>query len=209
MQERRFATPQDVRLRLNETYVKYKNDYFFAVQDPADNTTALLLFGIVGNNHLMTIDANDPGLDVSSPPLGYVQYPTWEGCIFISRLPLRRQNQAVRGDSVVTYNVWTGLQVPTSRNHLRQEGFLHNLQGNFPSYNGVVTSIVKNKDRTVARAFDRCFCVLYDGAKAILQYNCTNIGSIDLESRAVTLSSEHNHSVFTMRLAELGVPVAD
>ena len=209
MQEKRFSTPQDVRLRLNETYVKYKNDYFFAAQSPADETTALLLFSIVGNSHLMTIDANDPDLDVSSPPLGYTQYPTWEGCVFISRLPLRSQNQAVRGDSIAVYDVRNGLQVPTSRNHLRQEGFLHNLKGIFPNYDGVITSIIKNKDRTVARAFDRCFCILYDGAKAILQYNCTNIGSIDLDSRVVSLSPEHNHSVFTMRLAELGVSVAD
>lgn len=209
MEEKRFATPQDVRLRLNETFLKYGTDYFYALQKQEDVNTNLQLYSITGKKHLLTIDANDPELDVSSLPLGYVQYPNWESAVFMSRLPFRRQNQSVNVNSVAIIDVWSGRQHLTSRDYFHQEGFLQNLQGNFPSYSGVITSVMKNRDKRISRAFDRCFCVLSDGPKTYLQYNCTEIGEINLETKIIHLRPEHNHSVFTMRLAELGAVCAD
>lgn len=211
--EKRFATPADVRMRLNETFVRYKGEYYFATQSPEDQDTKLQLRLVHDKALVCVIDANDPDLDVSSLPLGYVQFRSWNECIFMSRLPYRRQRQAVSIDSVAVYGVFNIAQYPPVRDYFHQKFFINNLKGEFPTYDAVVSSIKANTGKDtekIARAFDRCFCILYSkGSDVLLQYNCTNIGKINLETKVVTLLPEHNHSVFTMKLAELGVPVAE
>lgn len=213
--EKRFATTADVRMRLNETFVKYKTEYFYATANGREEEgTKLELRTIEGKSLVMVIDANDPSLEVSSLPLGYVQFPSWNECVFMSRLPYRRQKQAVSVDSVAVYSVFNGRQFPPIRDYFHQKFFAQNLRGEFPEFSDVISSIRANKIKgavdKIARAFDRCFCVLYQvGKDTILQYNCTNIGTVDLDTKIVTLLPEHNHSVFTIRLAELGVQVAE
>lgn len=211
MPEVRFATAADVRMRLHDTFLRYKNNHYYALHPgPEDRTINLILNDIVTKKPVITIDANDPELDVTSPPLGYVQYPKWNDCVFISRIPFRRQKQGVSHDSVSVYSVWDMRERMHSRDYFHTEFFLSNLSGVFPTYGGVLASINKSKETKIARAFDRSFCILHNKEKeTLLQYNCTNIGVIDTTTKLVTLYPEHNHSVFTMKLAELGASVAE
>lgn len=211
MPEVRFATAADVRMRLHDSFLRYKNNHYYALHPgQEDRTTLLQLCDVPTKKPVITIDANDPELDVTSPPLGYVQYPKWNGCVFMSRIPFRRQKQGVSHDSVSVYNVWDMREMMGSRVYFHTEFFLSNLNGVFPTYDGVLASIHKSKETDIARAFDRSFCILYKKDKeTLLQYNGTNIGTIDISSKLVTLYPEHNHSVFTMRLAELGASVAE
>lgn len=222
MKEKRYENQHDVSLRLHNTVLKYKEDYYFAalldrIRDrnengdyPADTTIGL--HSLKEYKLALKVDANDPDLDITSLPLGYCEGQDWKSALFLARVPYRRQKQGIGIENVVFYMVPDTVSRTPNHDHFKLPGFEAMLRNKYVHYQAVLRSINSNLDKHafIARPFSRQFCVIYDRQKkqTVLQHNLVDIGEVDLKTTLVQLYQEHNHSVFSMKLADLGVTVA-
>lgn len=215
--EKRYETAADVRLRLDHSVIRFKDKYYYAqIMRPrgevADMDTSISLIDLITRKPVDLIDANSDKLDITSVPLGYCESRDWKNCIFLARGPYRRQKQGVSADSLVGYSPLTKQNMGITNDTLMSEGFSDMLNGKYLHYRDILSSIEKagKKYPVITRPFHRNFCIVYSqkDEKIVIQYNMTDIGEAETDHGLVQLYPEHNHSVFSMKLADLGVTVA-
>ena len=219
MKEKRYETQHDVSLRLHNCVLKYKQDYYYGMivprlrteEDRASSDTRIGLYTLKDHGNMVEqIDANDPDLDISSIPLGYMEGQKWNVAYYISRAPYRRQKQGVSSENTRFFYPEEKVEHAFSNDLFFYPGFKKMLKGDYINYHSILASIKKTAESKVFRPFDRSFCVCANKkeGKTILQHNLEDIGDVNLDNGFVYLYPEHNHSVFALRLAELGVIVA-
>ena len=220
--EKRYENQHDVSLRLHNSILKYKDTYYYASlldrssrdrgEDFSGDDTTIGLHTLKDHKLVKKVDANDPDLDIMSLPLGYLEGYKWNQALYLARAPYRRQKQGICAENVVCYSTYDRVSRPVSSDTFAIPGFDNMLKNKYTHYEAILSSIRKTGEENdyIARPFNINFCVMYfrKGKKTLLQHNLVDIGDIDLESGLVNLYPEHNHSVFIMKLAELGVTVA-
>ena len=220
MKEKRYENQHDVSLRLHNSILKYKENYYYAMlldrrEDNDGNPIEDTTIGLHSlNEHKLKhkVDANDPELEITSPALGYCEGREWKQALFLARAPYRRQKQGIGSENVVYYTVQDRISHTPDTGIFALPGFEAMLKNKYIHYQDILSSIVKTagKYKHISRPFSRNFCVCYNqgDGRTVIQHNLTEIGEVDLSNSLVTLYPEHNHSVFSMKLADLGVTVA-
>lgn len=219
---KRYENQHDVSLRLHNTILKYKETYYYALLldrpplreedgEIVDDTT-IGLHSLTEHKLKHKVDANDPDLEITSPALGYCEGREWKQALFLARAPFRRQKQGIGSDNVVYYTTYDKVGRTPDVSIFALPGFEAMLKNKYIHYQDIISSIVKTAGKYdhISRPFSRNFCVVYNkkDGKTIIQHNLVDIGEVNLSDTLVQLYPEHNHSVFSMKLADLGVTVA-
>lgn len=92
--------PQDHDQRVNGGIVRYNNSpYVLNLNGPQEFVLSPIYRK--ANANQITIKGDDPLLDISSPPLGYINGKA--ACIYVMRKPERKYKQTLRPDAVLGY----------------------------------------------------------------------------------------------------------
>jgi hypothetical protein len=82
---------RDLSLKLNDTICRYKNKPVYI--KVADGTLCLYELTSAGQKWFKVIKSDDPDLDISSIPLGYIQYN--HRVYYLTRIPMRKTKQGL------------------------------------------------------------------------------------------------------------------
>lgn len=211
-EDKKYVSSADVHMRLSGSFLRYKNDFYYAISTPirdAPKDTSLSLYSIQSRKKLITIDANDEDLDTASLELGYLVID-WKTALFLTRLPSRRQKQGISPDNIFFTDQTSASTYQVSEEHLFTINFKNMLYGSYQTYSDCLHTIkdtIKNQSKLI-KPFDKNFALVWHDNEVKVKYNTNAIGDVELKTGVVTLQDDYNHSVFTLRLAELGVSVA-
>lgn len=93
--EPRYTLPEDVKMRLDKSYIRYKGKGVFV--ESINGSTKVNLYRFDKNESVCEsyekVSANDPDLDISSPPLGFAD--TSQYSVYMRRMSIRRQKQGL------------------------------------------------------------------------------------------------------------------
>lgn len=89
----RYESPADVNMRLNRSYLRYEDDWYYCEQGEG---ISVVLYRIERGRYskVHNVSANDDRLHIESPPLGYCNLEDY-GAVYLTRTPARRQKQGV------------------------------------------------------------------------------------------------------------------
>lgn len=132
-----YENIQDAVMRLEGTIVRLKGMpirvtslYVAAI----DNTEKIILryCRCFGNEASGECHLDDPTLDVSSPPLGYLNYTNgMPSCLYAVRQPARRQQQGITPSRLVLYTNGGGLAGVFARNSINYFAIGQGIIGKF------------------------------------------------------------------------------
>ena len=202
--EEKFLSSHDTGLRLHNTFVKYKDTVFFAV-DAGVSTPTVKLLTVTGSSLAYVIDANDPDLETGNLPVGWCEYETGKTC-YVMRTTTRKQKSAVSPDNTYMFfpdGTSCGDNAYPINDIMKTTGFKSMLEGIYPTVDDNLKKffglIKKKETASVALSKEICLygqsCIVYKGAYVI--------GTIS--EKEVKLLPQYNNSITTMLLANLGL----
>jgi hypothetical protein len=206
MEEIKYLNEEDVRRRLDRTIVRYKDKVVLCV---LIGGTVVRLKNCSNGRVVIDTDANDPDIDIGSPPLGYV-FGGDNGAFYVSRLPVRKYQQGISTANVKIEKD----DNPIQNMHLlipqdMFQGFTlkqltNTILGEYPSYKDALKNI---RAGSPAIPFSRRYCISRQSADTILLRHRTNtIGVVDRDG-TVLLNPDTVLSLHMKQLGKLGVNV--
>lgn len=183
----------DLSQRLDRTFIRYDDQvYYCRYAGP----TTLQLTSPVANGSLPTnVSINDDKLDVSSLPLGYLQFGSY--VYYLSRYPGRRYKQGVCQESLIFS---PQLIVPMDE-VLFSQGFVNMVEDKYPNMPAVIKAI---KRAAPALAMSRETAIFFDADNKIykVKYKQEEVGYINPEiPTVVEVPSEESSWVVSMYLS--------
>lgn len=88
----KFSSPIDIRQKVDQTVIRYNGKAFYARHNGESESITLYRVGPKDEDlseRAKKVSYNDPLLDFSSPPLGFMN-TEHNTCVFLSRIPSRR-----------------------------------------------------------------------------------------------------------------------
>lgn len=156
---KRYDNPADVGMRLASTYLRYKKKCYYAEHIGDFN---LQLYSYTEGRYgelqpVLTIDANDPELDISSAPLGYCNLRD-HGPVYLSRPAERRQRQGVSLGNISGFDeVSRQWKRPIGKHmHITPDCIISLVEGQYPS----LKNIIERQDPKIGAAFHRRLCLM-------------------------------------------------
>jgi hypothetical protein len=204
----RYDTASDVKLRLHGSIVRYKGTPVTAKARLNDNDDLYLrlvsLRDFVFNEY---IHSSDTDLDISSPPLGYMN--TDEITHYIQRIPTRKQ---VQGFTHHSASFLTDSPNPFHSNPLtmlHSVAMADTIDGKYP--NGIeVLEKLMSSPSIVSIAFHRKFALMKDEISLIkLRHMGKSIGFFKPGSNRCIVSQQFSNPIFTKTLVSNGFEVVD
>lgn len=182
----RFPNEHDTQLRLNHTVCRFLGRPVLV--DPIGDTRVSLRDLLTSETR--SIDANDPELDVSAPPLGYFDELNPR---YISRSTLRQQllGFPIRC-ATVTYADGLRDTLPRSDQTFALVGRM--ILGMYPSLDEVM-------DRGTGGAIARDIALNYVNGVSIVMFRTDGIGFFDPASRTVLLQRMYQSDALIRRLS--------
>lgn len=125
-------TGQDIRARLENTIIRYNGKPYIC----GCEGEIIVLYDVISKAIMHRKEPDDPGLDVSSIDLGYMNLEIPRKCaVYLRRNPLRQYRQGVDLRNL-EYEVLT---LPKHRfgisyEYMNCQGFLDSYEGKFPSF---------------------------------------------------------------------------
>ena len=217
---RNFLSKADVNMRLNDTVIKYEGRLYHAYMpnlgDSNDQKMWLLLNDFRQdrvNQEPKVVHANDPNLDLSSIPLGFVQignrYVLGETGFFF-RPPHRKQKQAVSGENSMVRDLIQNMNKSFTIIMLYNKTAVENLEGNYKSKEEVLDRMLDPVDKAeylclpVARDF--AFLRRIQKGPVELYMKTQRIGRVmSKEHPFVELTPEFRNTAMSIKLDELGI----
>lgn len=207
--DKRYLTPEDVKLRLDECIIKVDEDFYFVRADGMK----IKMFNInsINLNPVGVIDANSDRIDLTSINPGYVNHNDY--AVYVTRAPYRKQKQGIGLHNLI-YLVETNMdKVPP--NLLFSTEMVQALYNKYPSYKEALKKVRSTSPGMVKRyAFTKSFMLCRDLTSSqadlnliTLWYESEPIGTVD-ENNVVTLNPLMYNSVFIYALTGLGIEVA-
>lgn len=203
----RYDNDNDIVSRLVGTIIRYKNNPFLV--QGVQPEYPLHIFGrdISTNKVIESIHTSDVELDISSPPLGYVN--TRSECAFVSRSPARRWKQGVDPGALDYF--WPASEKETSgasshKFQVNHEGISDTIRGIYPSFDHNLIRDLQDgvyMSRAVGRklAFKRS----RDVKHLLIYHMSNNIGLFSIEDSSVFLFPKYDTMHYRNVLAKYNV----
>lgn len=191
----------DLNQRLNDTVCRYEG---LAVRIKYHGGDLLDLCS-VGSGHLIkTIKSNDPGLDISGIPLGYVQI-TPGIVVYTSRRPLRIYKQGVSNDVIATRFTTTGY--PGVKFSIFSKPFEDMVNNRYPNLDAALKLLRKKyneNDRYTEIAISRDIALKYNHEMQITHvfFRGDEVGFIIKDTRTVITPSTDKGWIISKHLGQ-------
>jgi hypothetical protein len=139
---------QDIRARLGDTVIRYDGRPYYCTVDGEQ----IVLHDLISRQIIHRKTPDDPGLDVSSLDLGYVNLEVpHRAAVYLERLPSRRYRQGVDFNNLrYTPLVNAGRRFGVESSHMWCQGFVDSHMGVFPSFKKSVSLLTDGKAHSVA-----------------------------------------------------------
>lgn len=190
-----YLSPEDLRMRLSGCLVRYKGR---PVTTSSHNMTLLISDVLTGEN--AQIKHDDPDLDISSPPLGYVNDDRMS--YYVARYPLRRQKQGVNSEN--TYQRAEGKEELGEEQTLQVHwsGIGECVLNDYPTLSDTLAHL-EVIEQAHSRAFHRKFCLIKTSVPGLYQIShmTHRIGLYSKTNQAV-ISPQYANSEMIGELAE-------
>jgi hypothetical protein len=133
----------DLGQKIGDTIVRYDGIPYY-VRVAAGDLINLFDVASPSGKTVQQVDARDPLFDISSLPLGYVNYQLWKQTFYVTRFPKRQVKQGVIPQNTkINYfpNLhWTG-GFPRSQDVLFNKAFKDSVMGVFPPLENAIKGL--------------------------------------------------------------------
>lgn len=177
---RRYDVSDDVRMRLESTYIRYKDQSYYVIG--VENLSVLLRRPGMQQDFLK-IHSSDEDLDISSHPVGWVN--TDSHSYYCVRMPARRQKQGLSHDNSILTRFDMGKE-GVSLAALHSRCVFDMLDENYPSYHQCLEMLLNKKIKS--QAFSRKLAIGYIGDVLLLKYKNQSLGFYDKELKMVCIN---------------------
>lgn len=134
---------QDLPRRLDQGIVRYKGKPFILKIDRGGDKE-VGLYKLAGQRFVTKIKVDDPDLDISTPPLGYIQYNE-HLVAYVMRRPLRQFKQTITQDTVVYEGL--GGKALGFKPNLYSQAYEDAVLGKFPTYQEIRDEFLKLNEK--------------------------------------------------------------
>lgn len=204
VKEKVFLTTNDVNLRIHDSVVKFKQQFYYCTGVPDDtpeNALRIKLASLDGKQKSFLTDPNNSDIDFMSPELGYMN---WNAeALYISRVPYRRQKQGIGVDNLVYHRDCSNNYDRVTRSMIQTTQFLEMLDNKYTKFDQIFHLAYFE-----TQAFSRDFCVLNEKDKQFILYRNERCGTV-LKDQKVLLFPVYDNSLFRSKLEQLGVYLAE
>lgn len=195
---------QDVNSRLSGTIVRYRREPVYV---EVANHDTLHLYDITKEMRKpkYIISPKDVEFDVSTPPLGYVNYPY--GVVYLSRSPRRVYKQGLASNNTCFYSLpsQTG-DIRRADGRLTSQEVYDCIVGNYPDVNSVLKQLRSGK--VVSKAISRDVAFQIDSIGMVsVYYDQVLCGHILPNKKKVTIPDSNIKWIVKDRLEEYGLEV--
>lgn len=207
MADNRYESSNDVHMRLDGTYIKYKDEVYLCSHS---GDLDVILYDISKRNIVQfgTVSANDPDLDISSVPLGYCNIRE-AAPVYLVREAARRQKQGVHSHFIVgfseTHRKW--LRPPGKSLNISHLEYYKTIKGDYPS----ISDILNDNKYTQGGAFHRRLALIpFTSGRWKLKYMTNFVGLLRASDMSIHLvRSQRGNSFLLNALAMRGVTIND
>lgn len=174
---------QDIRARLENTIIRYNGKPYLVGVDGE----IIILYDIITKAIIHRKNPDDPGLDVSSIDLGYVNINEPRVCaVYLKRNPIREYKQGINLRSLE----YDALTLPKHRfgvgsDMMQCQGFLDSYNGNFPTLKEGIKRITIDGGHSVA--LNKDVALLRDVDILKVYFKQDEVGWIRVGTNKVTL----------------------
>lgn len=157
----------DINARLGGTVIRYDGRPYHCTVEGEQ----IVLHDLISRQVIHRKNPDDPGIDVSSLDLGYVNIENpGRAAVYLERNPARRYRQGVD----FSYLRYTPLTRPGSRfgvggEHMWCKGFVDSHMGNFPSFKQAMISLINGIAMSVALSKQVALLKDKDSVKVYIQ----------------------------------------
>lgn len=154
----------DLGLRLSNGILRYKGHPYIVSVDDHHNIS---LHNTVTRRQELTVSHDDPDIDISCIPLGYVQL-TPRHVDYLSRIPRQTARQLVTRESVQRQPVFMEMdeRIP---DFWHSQGFQDSILGIFPSVDEAFERINAEERRSIAVAISRDTCLVKKEGRDVVE----------------------------------------
>ena len=169
-----YDNVQDAEMRLRHTIIRFMGEPMYVKELFPHKGGIWIHMSDCHEGVEKKVCLDNPAIDLTSPPLGYISYITGYGpsYMYACRMPARRQKQGLDAQRLMLYNPLTG---STVRNNVGiaqiSRCILANYEGAEERYSVYLS---EGRDRKVLTPFSRDIAV----SKVHLYYKTMEIGSI-------------------------------
>lgn len=153
----KYDSPDDVQRRLHRSVVFFKNIPVMTYAHGMD-VDLEYLSQPVEKDAIKSVSANDPNLDTSAPPIGYVNYqePKGRHCVYwVGRAPIRQFLDGLHQSNTEVFDEWNNKSLPRGAKwpfSTRDLGYM--LMNNYPTASDALVRLIKSEE-TFGVAFSR------------------------------------------------------
>lgn len=169
----------DVKARLNNTIIRYKNFPYLA---EVNESGVISLRDITTRNLVATVDSDDQDLDISSIPLGYVNVleKGLKLAVYLRREPLRRFKQGVEIETLSQKPLKDGVSIVPA-GVLYSTGLVDAIIGRYPDLDSAISMTTKNGWSSVALSRD--VALKYNGGSLNIYIKDSEVGYLKLGTK--------------------------
>lgn len=202
MAERYLSVP-DMCTRLDGCVIRYKGR---PVWSSHYGKWHLSLQDLITGDTVQVDGNTDDDLDLTSAPIGYVNFP--HGCYYISRAPHRKFKQGLTTSNCSKF--FEGPQEDdcwSIRHIIPSLSLGSTILNQFPTPQNALNDLRYTRIPSVA--FNRRFAFMKDEAGLIkLRHMTRTIGWVDPKTSKLTIPPELSTSIFDTRLSAMGLQIA-
>ena len=196
---------KDIADRLHGTVIRYKENPFLCLVEGND----IVLKTLVGDRIYARVSSDDPDLDISSLPLGYVNHSVTKSAVYIKRNPLRRYKQGV-DPGVMQYMLLPGAARGVGHEVFHDKGFTENVADVYPTFSKALSLLTK-KDGYTSIALSRDVAISREGGVIKVWITMDEVGYITLtsgsENNRCTIIKTDVSWIIRTKLEKVGISV--
>lgn len=204
----RYDTPNDVSMRLDQTFIRYKNKIYWCRYSGENLNVRLYLTH--NSSDGFDVHSSDVDLDVSSIRVGFLSrvgefYPG-----YISRAPVRKYKQGICQTNLCFTEFKTSGPASYGPSAVKYtQPFYEMMKGNYPKWNKILDLLPDTTD-VFSGAIDYDFCIYRkSGSKEIhlVDSSYDIVGVINKTTRKLTVNGWWSTPTMVELLQSLGVPL--
>lgn len=201
----RFATSDDVIMRLDNSIVRYKGIPVIVRFQRGMNVSIKDLL----NNRLLSenIHSSNPDLDISSPPIGFVNFGLFTS--YAQRMPRRNNKQGLNAENTVLLKGNIPDALYYDKANIFTKPVAQAILNDYPTGDQVISAMKKSGD-IISMSFHSKFSFVKDDIGIIkLKHMQRTVGYVNPKDRSVIIPEEIQHTYFKDILNEREVRVAN